>query len=114
MKTTCYGQCLVNAGENFGATFGNCTDSPASSWAYKTKSNGTYQLVNEHTGQCLTSYVGQLVMSDCGSATDQLWRTGSGGTVQSMSSSQCLDESSGWPVTATCESGKATQHWAKD
>lgn len=53
-------------------------------------------------------------MSDCGSATDQLWRTGSGGTVQSMSSSQCLDESSGWPVTATCESGKATQHWAKD
>ncbi|NUK64766.1 hypothetical protein HRW11_11780 [Streptomyces lunaelactis] len=52
-------------------------------------------------------------MGDCDGSKQQSWGTGSGGTLQSMYNSSCLDESSGRPTGATCTSGKATQHWTK-
>ncbi|TXS35604.1 hypothetical protein EAO75_43925 [Streptomyces sp. uw30] len=97
-----------------GVVLGDCTDDPAASWAYKGGSGGTYRLVNEHTGQCLAvSTAPSPVLADCGQDTAQSWRTGSGGTLQNMSNSKCLEYSSGWPVTNSCTSGSAVQRWKK-
>lgn len=114
LKNAADGQCLVMS-DYSGPVLGDCSDSPASSWAYKSLSGSTFQVVNEHTGRCLsvvtTSY--NITSAACDRSTEQSWRTGSGGTLQNMYSSRCLDESSGWPVTSTCTSGTASQRWTK-
>ncbi|MFJ7258434.1 ricin-type beta-trefoil lectin domain protein, partial [Streptomyces sp. NPDC098085] len=73
----------------------------------------SYMLYNDSADQCLTVNVNVLSMADCGSS-GQSWRTGTRSTVVNLYSSLCLDESSGWPVLASCEPSKSTQHWAKE
>ncbi|MEU6255374.1 protein kinase [Streptomyces sp. NPDC047043] len=112
------GQCLVveNTTGSYGVRFGDCTDSPAASWTSKTVSGSTYRMVNEFTGQCMTlvpSGNPLASVSDCGQDAAQSWRTGSGGTLQNMSNSQCLENSAGWPVTEGCTSGNEAQRWTK-
>ncbi|WP_256102571.1 ricin-type beta-trefoil lectin domain protein [Streptomyces sp. Ncost-T10-10d] len=100
---------------SFGSVaFATCADSPATNWTAKAGSGGSYKLYNESADQCLSVNFGQLFMVDCGSGADQSWRTGTSSTVVNLSSSTCLDESSGWPALASCEPSKSTQHWAKD
>ncbi|MFF1505738.1 ricin-type beta-trefoil lectin domain protein [Streptomyces sp. NPDC058316] len=107
-----YGKCLAVSFS--GAVFATCADSPATNWTAKAGSGGSYKLYNESAGQCLTVYFNQMRLADCGSGADQSWRTGTSSTVVNLSSSMCLDESSGWPVLASCEPSKSTQHWARD
>lgn len=48
-----------------GPVLGECSDSPASAWAYKSRSDGYYfQLVNERTGQCLSVSADDIVPGD--------------------------------------------------
>ncbi|MCT9082588.1 serine/threonine-protein kinase [Streptomyces fulvoviolaceus] len=114
LKNAADGQCLVMS-DYSGPVLGGCSDSPASSWAYKSLSGSTFQVVNEHTGQCLSGTTASynITSAACDRSTEQSWRTGSGGTLQNMYSSRCLDESAGWPVTSTCASGTASQRWTK-
>jgi hypothetical protein len=112
LKNGSDGQCLVMSAYS-GPVLGECSDSPATSWAYKTVSDGTFHVVNEHTGQCLSVSAYNIVSADCDQSTQQSWRTGSGGTLQNMYNSRCLDESAGWPVTSTCVSGTASQRWTR-
>ncbi|MFF8916154.1 trypsin-like peptidase domain-containing protein [Streptomyces sp. NPDC015032] len=110
LRNVGYGKCLaVNFG---GVVFATCADSPATNWTAKAGSSGSYTLYNESVGKCLAVNYNQLYMADCGS-TDQSWRTGTSSTVVNLSGSRCLDESSSWPVLASCEPSKSTQHWAK-
>ncbi|MFF4352021.1 RICIN domain-containing protein [Streptomyces sp. NPDC001530] len=112
LKNNGNGQCLKRA--EYGITTETCSDGPATSWAYKSGSNGTYQLVNESTGTCLTASASNaLQMGECDGSTQRLWRTGSGGTLQSMSNSMCVDTPAGWASTATCDSGKVSQRWTR-
>ncbi|MGI5456898.1 RICIN domain-containing protein [Streptomyces sp. CA-249302] len=118
IKNASNGQCLVveNTTGSYGVRFGDCTDSSAATWASRTVSGGTYRMVNEWTGQCMTlvpSGNPLASVSECGSESEQTWRTGSGGTLQNVSNSQCLEDSAGWPVTDTCTSGDTTQRWSK-
>ncbi|WP_369248374.1 protein kinase [Streptomyces sp. R41] len=112
LKNGSDGQCLVMSAYS-GPVLGDCSDSPASSWAYKTVSDGTFHVVNEHTGTCLSVSAYNIVSADCDQSTQLSWRTGSGGTLQNMYNSRCLDESAGWPVTSTCVSGTASQRWTR-
>ncbi|WP_143658481.1 serine/threonine-protein kinase [Streptomyces sp. Tue6028] len=106
------GQCLVMSAYS-GPVLGECSDSPAASWAYKSMSGGSFHVVNEHTGQCLSVNAYNIMSADCDQSTQVSWRTGSGGTLQNMYNSRCLDESAGWPVTSTCVSGTASQRWTR-
>lgn len=107
-----YGKCLARS---FGSVaFATCADSPATNWTAKAGPGGSYQLYNESADQCLSANFGQLFMADCSSGADQSWRTGTSSTVVNLSSSTCLDEKSGWPILASCEPSKSTQHWARD
>ncbi|MFJ5724675.1 ricin-type beta-trefoil lectin domain protein [Streptomyces sp. NPDC093149] len=83
-------------------------------WNAKAGSGGSYMLHNESVGQCLTVNVNVLYLAECSSKTGQSWRTGTSSTVVNLYSSQCLDESATWPVLASCEPSKSTQHWAKE
>jgi eukaryotic-like serine/threonine-protein kinase len=112
IKNAADGQCLVMA-DYGGPLLGACSDSPASSWADKSLSGGGFQVVNEHTGQCLSVSADNVVAVTCDQSTQQSWRTGSGSTLQSLYNSHCLDESSGWPVTATCVAGTTSQRWTR-
>ena len=118
IKNASNGQCLVveNSTGSYGVRFGDCTDTPAASWKTRSLSGSTYHMVNEFTGQCMTlvpSGNPLASVSACGSDSAQSWRTGSGGTLQNMSNSQCLENSAGWPVTDTCTSGNQAQRWTK-
>jgi hypothetical protein len=81
----------------------------------KSRSDGSFKLVNQQTGQCLYSNgLGQAVfVGDCAQGTGRLWRTGSGGTLRSDYGGGCLDlgMSSGL-VTKTC-AGEASQRWSR-
>jgi hypothetical protein len=77
-------------------------------------SGGTFQLVSEHTGLCLYTSGYTAPTAECDKSAQQTWRWGSGGTLQNMGNSWCLDESSGWPATNSCTSGKASQRWTKE
>ncbi|MDF2272775.1 protein kinase [Streptomyces coacervatus] len=112
LKNASDGQCLVMS-DFSGPVLGACSDSPASSWTYKSASGGTFHVVNQHTGQCLSVSAYNIVSADCDQSTQQTWRTGSGSTLQNMYNSRCLDESSGWPVTSTCVSGTTSQRWTR-
>ncbi|WP_335940995.1 ricin-type beta-trefoil lectin domain protein [Streptomyces sp. PTD5-9] len=107
-----YSQCLTSSYLN--VVFATCTDSPVTNWTAKAGSGGSYTLYNESAGQCLTVNVNVLYLADCGSKTGQNWRTGTSSTLVNLYSSMCLDESSSWPVLASCEPSKSTQHWAKE
>ncbi|MFF9077739.1 ricin-type beta-trefoil lectin domain protein [Streptomyces sp. NPDC014646] len=111
LRNVGHGKCLA---VTFGVVFATCADSPATNWTAKAGSDGSYMLYNEFADQCLTVHINQLYMADCGSKTGQNWRTGASSTVVNLYSSMCLDESSGWPVLASCEPSKSTQHWAKE
>ncbi|WP_274564496.1 ricin-type beta-trefoil lectin domain protein [Streptomyces spiramyceticus] len=81
----------------------------------QSRSDGSFKLVNQQTGQCLYSNgLGQAVfVGDCAQATGRLWRTGSGGSLRSDYGGGCLDlgMSSGL-VTKTC-AGEASQRWTR-
>ncbi|MFF4181313.1 ricin-type beta-trefoil lectin domain protein [Streptomyces sp. NPDC001750] len=112
LRNVGYGQCLTASYLN--VVFATCTDSPVANWTAKAGSGGSYTLYNESAGKCLTVNVNVLYLADCGSKTGQSWRTGTNSTIVNLSSSQCLDESATWPVLASCEPSKRTQHWAKE
>ncbi|MFF3729095.1 ricin-type beta-trefoil lectin domain protein [Streptomyces sp. NPDC002476] len=107
-----YGQCLTASYLN--VVFATCADSPVANWTAKAGSGGSYMLYNESAGQCLTVNVNVLYLAECGSKTGQNWRTGTNSTLVNLYSSQCLGESATWPVLASCEPSKTTQHWAKE
>jgi hypothetical protein len=107
-----YGQCLTSS--NLNVVFATCTDSPVANWTAKAGSGGSYMLHNESAGQCLTANVNVLYLAECGSRTGQNWRTGTSSTIVNLYISLCLDESSGWPVLASCEPSRLTQHWARE
>ncbi|MFJ7497892.1 hypothetical protein ACIQZB_43795 [Streptomyces sp. NPDC097727] len=105
---------MPGRGLRLGAVFATCADSPVTNWTAMAGSGGSYMLYNESAGQRLSVSFNQLSMADCGSKNGQSWRTGTSSTVVNLDSSLCLDEGSGWPVLASCEPSKSTQHWAKE
>ena len=110
-----YGQCLDGGGGNsFGVGFGSCTDAPARLWTYKGHSDGTFEVVNEQTGQCMSMDMGGTPsMSDCTGGTAQAWRNGSDSTLQNMYNSTCLGEIGGRPSMETCGTGDARLQWTR-
>ncbi|MFI6405105.1 protein kinase [Streptomyces sp. NPDC050548] len=74
LKSASSGQCLVMS-DRGGPVLGECSDSPASAWAHKSRSDGYYyELVNERTGQCLGEFSGRLGTVTCvGGETSQRW-----------------------------------------
>ncbi|WP_330261094.1 serine/threonine-protein kinase [Streptomyces sp. NBC_00539] len=91
---------------------GDCSD-PTARWTVKSRSDGSFKLVNQQTGGCLYSNgLGQAVfVGDCAQDTTRLWRTGPGGSLRSDYGGGCLDlaMSSGL-VTSSC-AGEASQRW---
>ncbi|MEU9110977.1 serine/threonine protein kinase [Streptomyces sp. NPDC048483] len=91
-----------------------CSDSTAR-WTVRSRSDGSFKLVNKQTGQCLYSNgLGQAVfVGDCAQDTGRLWHTGSGGSLRSDYGGGCLDlgMSSGL-ITQTC-AGEASQRWTR-
>ncbi|GAA4930898.1 protein kinase [Streptomyces coeruleoprunus] len=97
------------------ASTGNCADSTAS-WTISPSSSGGFRLVNEQNGGCLSAnMLGQATFVEiCDNNAARLWRKSSDGTLRSVSNGGCLDLAYGGGVaTLTCESGKASQRWAR-
>ncbi|MCZ4120990.1 serine/threonine-protein kinase [Streptomyces sp. H39-S7] len=99
----------------FGASdFGDCSDASAR-WTVKGRSDGSFKLSNQQSGQCLYSNgLHQAVfVGDCAQDLGRIWRTGSGGSLRSDLGGGCLDlgMSSGL-VTSTC-AGDASQRWTR-
>ncbi|MFI9047105.1 protein kinase [Streptomyces sp. NPDC053427] len=96
------------------ADYRDCSDS-STRWTARSKSDGSFTLVNQQTGQCLYSNgLGQAVfVGDCTQDTGRLWHTGSGGSLRSDYGGGCLDLGmSGNLVTQTC-AGEASQRWTR-
>ncbi|THA51452.1 ricin-type beta-trefoil lectin domain protein [Streptomyces sp. A1136] len=78
-------------------------------------SDGTFELVNQQSGQCLYSNgLNQAVfVGDCAQGATRSWRTGSGGSLRDYGGG-CLDlgMTSGL-VTSTC-AGEASQRWTQN
>ncbi|MEV7193912.1 protein kinase [Streptomyces sp. NPDC093510] len=94
---------------------GSCGD-PSASWKTVRAENNSFKVVNKQSGSCLVAnMLGQAVfVGDCTQGGARLWRWGSGGTLKSTSNGGCLDLAYGGGVSAsTCQSGKASQHWAR-
>ncbi|WP_411122382.1 protein kinase domain-containing protein [Streptomyces sp. x-19] len=107
------GRCLIETVYGNTPAIGDCTGDPSASWTYHRASGGTFTVVNRRTGDCLTAGMpGNNALSvTCGGA-GQVWRTGAGGSLYSVSNSQCLDIAFGGGVaTAACEPGKTSQRW---
>ncbi|MFF9240980.1 protein kinase [Streptomyces sp. NPDC014801] len=108
------GKCVT---EMYSSTLLGACSGAAASWAFRSAANGTYKLVNQSSGHCLNgNYNGQtVVVGDCaGTGTALLWRTGSGSTLVNSFSGGCLDLAfNGGVTTQTCQSGAASQKWAR-
>ncbi|MEW2250099.1 serine/threonine protein kinase [Streptomyces sp. NPDC006975] len=108
------GKCVT---EMYSSTLLGACSGAAASWAFRSAANGTYKLVNQSSGHCLNgSYNGQtVVVGDCaGTGTALLWRAGSGSTLVNSFSGGCLDLAfNGGVTTQTCQSGAASQKWAR-
>jgi hypothetical protein len=86
-------------------------------WTFSPRSDGTFRLVSQGTGKCLTapSFNGNPAVASCGSS-GQSWRvgtdTGHGRTIRSTSNGQCL--TFGYPnyvLFGACDSAQAAQLW---
>lgn len=103
------GKCITQVYD--AADYRDCSDSTVW-WTVQSRSDGSFKLVNQQTGQCLYSNgLGQAVfVGDCAQNTARLWRTGSGGSLRSdYGGGLDLGTSSGL-VTQTC-AGEASQRW---
>ncbi|WKV70188.1 protein kinase [Streptomyces sp. PCS3-D2] len=99
----------------FGASdFGDCANGSAR-WTVRSRSDGSFTLVNQQSGGCLYSNgLGQAVfVGDCAQDIGRVWRTGANGSLRSDLGGGCLDlgMSSGL-VTRTC-GGEASQRWTR-
>ncbi|WP_404952780.1 protein kinase domain-containing protein [Streptomyces sp. 147326] len=106
------GKCITQV---FGASdFGECSDGSAR-WTVQGRSDGSFKLVNQQSGQCLYSNgLGQAVfVGDCAQDVGRIWRTGSNGGLRSDLGGGCLDlgMASGL-VTKSC-GGEASQRWTR-
>ncbi|MFC9292925.1 protein kinase [Streptomyces sp. NPDC057011] len=106
------GKCITQV---YGASdFRDCSD-PTARWTVQNRSDGSFKLVNQQSGQCLYSNgLGQAVfVGDCAQDIGRLWRTGSGGSLRSDYGGGCLDlgMASGL-ITRTC-GGEASQRWTR-
>lgn len=65
---------------------GDCADASAR-WTVQGSADGSFKLVNQQSGGCLyANMLGQAVfVGDCGQGTARLWRTGSGGSLETTS-----------------------------
>ncbi|MGG2461435.1 protein kinase domain-containing protein [Streptomyces sp. RGM 3693] len=106
-------QCLIETVYGNAPAFGDCTGDPSGAWTYHQASDGTFTVVNQRTGDCLTAGMpgNNALAVGCG-GTGQSWRAGTGGTLHSVYNGQCLDIAYGGGVaTAACEPGKTSQRW---
>ncbi|MFJ8747978.1 protein kinase [Streptomyces sp. NPDC102441] len=103
-------KCLVTV---YGSTDdGDCAD-PSATWTVRGLSGGDFELVNKKGGQCLSAnMIGQAVfVGACDQAAARRWRTGSGGSIVSVSNSGCLDLAYGGGIAANTCAGEASQRW---
>ncbi|MEV0907267.1 serine/threonine-protein kinase [Streptomyces hokutonensis] len=111
LQSVSSGQCVVMS-DHGGPVLGECSDSPASAWAYKYRSDGYYyQLVNERTGQCLSVSADDVVSGDCDQSSKQSWFGTLNETMPNLYSGQCLGEFFGRLGTITCVGGETSQRW---
>nr|WP_311315040.1 RICIN domain-containing protein [Streptomyces sp. TML10] len=108
------GKCLIQV---YGSTgLGDCSGETAR-WTFRSASGGSVKVVNVSTGACLSANGnGQAVFTgDCAqSGSVRLWRTGSGNSLSTVYDGGCLDLAFGGGVAeATCQSGAASQNWAR-
>ncbi|MDX3534644.1 ricin-type beta-trefoil lectin domain protein, partial [Streptomyces sp. MB09-01] len=106
------GKCITQV---FGSSdFGDCSDGSAR-WTVQGRSDGSFKLVNQQSGQCLYSNgLGQAVfVGDCAQDIGRIWRTGANGSLRSDLGGGCLDlgMASGL-VTKSC-GGEASQRWTR-
>ncbi|MFC5954169.1 protein kinase [Streptomyces pratens] len=108
------GRCLTaSGGAGYGnVSMGDCT-SGAADWSLRSLSSGTYRIVHQASGNCLSAY-GSMHSATCGADSAQEWRLGSGGTVILTNTGRCLEHSrpSGMVMVRVCE-GTATQSWIR-
>ncbi|MGW3150163.1 protein kinase domain-containing protein [Streptomyces sp. NPDC001177] len=112
------GSCLTLTAYGNGLIHGSCTDDANSSWAFLSTSDGSFKVVNQGSSQCLVTpaFGNDASVGSCEAygQSSMFWTRGSGATLRSVQSGQCLDLASGSSVTAyDCASGKASQRWTK-
>lgn len=112
------GDCLTLTPYGNGLIHGSCANDANSSWAFLSASDGSFKVVNQGSSQCLVTpvYGNNASVGSCEAygQSSMFWTRGSGTTLRSVQSGQCLDLASGNSVTAyDCKSGKASQRWTK-
>ncbi|MGW4024319.1 serine/threonine-protein kinase [Streptomyces sp. NPDC005009] len=114
LRNASSGRCLTASGRaGYGAvSMGDCT-AGAADWSLRSVSSGTYRIVHQTSGNCLSDY-GSMHTASCGADTAQEWRLGSGGTVILTNTGRCLEHArpSGMIMVRVCE-GTATQSWTR-
>ncbi|MEU0445547.1 serine/threonine-protein kinase [Streptomyces tendae] len=107
-------QCLVaSASASYGQVSGGGCGAATARWSLRGVSSGTYRIVHESSGTCLSGY-GSMHSAACGADNGQEWRLGSGGTVVLTSHDLCLEHASpsGMIMRRAC-SGSAAQSWTR-
>ncbi|ANP48752.1 hypothetical protein J2Z21_007092 [Streptomyces griseochromogenes] len=108
------GKCLTQV---YGSTgLGDCSD-PTAHWTFRSAAGGSVKVVNVSTGACLSANGNNqaVFVGDCSQGSSGLrWRTGSGNSLRTVYDGGCLDLAFGGGVAeATCQSGAASQSWAR-
>ncbi|MGW2088287.1 protein kinase domain-containing protein [Streptomyces sp. NPDC001880] len=100
------GSCVV--AQTFSVWTGSCAGD-AAVWTLESLGNGTYRFVSKSSGNCMTNGPAQL--SACGTER-QGWRLGSGGTLVSTRTGDCLEATSYGQLFVRDCTGAAAQHWS--
>lgn len=93
--------------------------SPYFNWTFSPASNGTFRVINQGSGDCLTAFManGYANMDPCGSNSGQLWKIGptssSGNTLESTRYWQCLAIGYSDAMVAPCDRTDGTQVWKR-
>ncbi|MFD3943142.1 protein kinase [Streptomyces sp. NPDC058579] len=120
------GKCLVEYNPGYGiyanthdcGVLPNNSGSASYAWTYSAGSNGTFRLVNKHTGRCLQvggGNPGPVGVAGCNGSSTQTWKihatTPSGRTIKNLSNGQCLNVGTPFLDTYACDSSSRTQLW---
>jgi hypothetical protein len=87
------------------------------SWAFQPAPDGTFLLVSQKAGSCLTGGAlgGSTTLGACDGSAGQQWRiaasTAAGGTYQNVSTGQCLAAAGKSVASRTCDSTQPAQVW---
>ncbi|SEG48878.1 Serine/threonine protein kinase [Actinacidiphila yanglinensis] len=116
------GNCLAsNVNHSTSAYLASCSSNSIFQWTYFSISDGTFELRNGSTGNCLAGSGDNFTyMTTCGSTDADRWKFGSPksarSTLENTSAGQCLQNSTavgGYAVTRAC-TASSDMMWSND